>query len=192
MLNLETRMVSADPRAESDTDYCASEQRQTTHTPAVALDSTSGLSQVGRRRPALEGRQPIGVDPWTRTLAALSMFSNPPQDRPWETSFADFQATRKRVRVAADNLQPPTLKLTVLEYLANSLVVISWHDPTLCNYEEQVWSPALSRCSGRCALSGQRIVRGDAVYKPRTRGRVAPLNGDAMILSTELKKVCDG
>lgn len=193
MLDVESRITVAAPSAVADTVSAASRTAETaTHRPPVTLRSTSGPGRVGRRRPAPDDRPPIGVDPWTRTLAALSMFSNPPRDLPWEMSFADFHAPRVRVRAGSDSRQPPTFTLTVLEHLANSLVVISWHDPTLCNYEEQLWSPALARYSGRCALSGLRIVRGDTVYKPRTRGRVAPLNGDAMILSSELQKARDG
>ena len=192
MLDVETRIAIAAPSAEPDTVSVASQPaEETTLATAVPLHSTSGVGRVGRRRPALDERPPLGVDPWTRTLAALSMFSNPPRDMPWEMSFADFRTPRARVRAGSDSPQPPTFTLAVLEHLANSLVVISWHDPTLCNYEEQVWSPALARYSGRCALSGRHIVRGDTVYKPRTRGRVAPLNGDAMILSSELQKQGD-
>jgi hypothetical protein len=163
MLDVETEVTSAANSAATDADCVVSPSAH------IAMHATSD-------------------DPWTRTLAALSMFSHPPRDMPREISFADFLAPRARVRTGSAHRQPPTFTLTVLEHLANSLVVIAWHDPTLCNYEEQVWSPALARYSGRCALSGQRIVRGDIVYKPRTRGRVTPLNGDAMILGTELQK----
>jgi hypothetical protein len=58
--------------------------------------------------------------------------------------------------------------------------------PTLCNYEEQVWSPCLARASGRCALSGKPINLGDSVYRPRNRG------GDSMILGSELVKTRTG
>ncbi|WP_405044826.1 DUF3331 domain-containing protein [Paraburkholderia sp. USG1] len=85
-----------------------------------------------------------------------------------------------------------TFNLTVLEHMANSRVCLSWHDPTLCNYEEQVWTPGLARRSGRCALSGAHIRRGDAVYRPQTRGSTPPANSDAMILTSALEQVRDG
>jgi hypothetical protein len=90
--------------------------------------------------------------------------------RPWQTDGGDMRA----------------FTVTVVEELSNSLFVLRWHDPTLCNYEEQVWSPCLARASGCCALSGKRINLGDSVYRPRVRGRVMPLNGEAMILASEM------
>ncbi|MFL9936822.1 DUF3331 domain-containing protein [Paraburkholderia sp. RL18-103-BIB-C] len=81
-----------------------------------------------------------------------------------------------------------TFTVTVVEELPNSLFALSWQDPTLCNYQEQIWSPCLARAGGRCALSGKHINRGDPVYRPRVRGPVMPLNSDAMILANELVK----
>lgn len=79
-----------------------------------------------------------------------------------------------------------TFTVTLLEKLANSLLALSWHDPTLCNYEEQIWAPGLAQKSGSCALSGLHISRGDRIYRLRTRGKMAPLNGNAMILASAL------
>jgi hypothetical protein len=85
-----------------------------------------------------------------------------------------------------------TFTVTVVEELPNSLFALRWHDPTLCNYEEQVWSPCFAPASARCALSGVHINLGDSVYRPRTRGRVMPLNRDAMILASEMVKASTG
>jgi len=85
-----------------------------------------------------------------------------------------------------------TITVMVVEELPNSHYALGWHDPRLCNYEEQVWLPCLARASGRCALSGKHIHLGDPVYRPRTRGRVMPLNGHAMILTSELVKARTG
>ncbi|MEA3130846.1 MAG: hypothetical protein QOF46_2641, partial [Paraburkholderia sp.] len=127
---------------------------------------------------------PVDPDPWSRTLAALQQFNAAPREFPDELMYSKLHSRPDPARQ-----KEPTFTVSVLEYLPNKLVVISWHDPTMCNYEEQIWSPALARHSGRCALSGSRISRGDTVYKPRTRGRIAPLNGDAMILASALKGV---
>ena len=81
-----------------------------------------------------------------------------------------------------------TFTVMVVEELPNSRYALGWHDQTLCNYEEQVWSPCSAPAWGRCALSGKHIKRGDKVYRPRDRGRLMPLNGDAMILARELIK----
>jgi hypothetical protein len=67
-------------------------------------------------------------------------------------------------------------------------VALSWHDPTLCNYEEQIWAPSNARRTGICALSGLKISKGDSIYKPRLRGAGSPLNSDALILASELKR----
>lgn len=109
MLTVEASMATADPPTKLDTD-CRASHREQTPMPKTDLvqHSTSGLGLVGRRRPAFDGEPLAAVDPWARTLLALS---------------------------------------------------------------------------------GLRIVRDDTVYKPRTRGCVAPLNRDAMILSTEVRKV---
>jgi hypothetical protein len=64
-------------------------------------------------------------------------------------------------------------------------VKLSWSDPTSCCYCEQLWRVGMTKKSGRCAMSGKRIRRGDAVYKPYCKsGR--PRNADAMILSSVL------
>lgn len=131
-------------------------------------------------------------DPWSFTLAALRRFSSPgasTQDISIPSSHELAQAapsnpgTRRGLRTH----HARAVKVTVLEQLPESLVALAWHDPTLCNYEEQIWSPMQARRAGRCALSGLRISRGDAVYTPRTRGKPAPLNEDAMILASALR-----
>lgn len=92
----------------------------------------------------------------------------------------------------ADGGEERTYTVTVVEELPNSHFSLCWHDPTLCHYQEQVWMPCAARASGHCALSGKRIGRGDPVYRPRLRGPARPLNGDAMILASELVKARTG
>jgi hypothetical protein len=81
-----------------------------------------------------------------------------------------------------------TYTVTVVEELPNSLFALRWHDPTLCNYEEQIWTPCLAPAAARCALSGEHVNKGDRVYRPRVRGRFVPLNRDEVILASELIK----
>lgn len=73
--------------------------------------------------------------------------------------------------------------VTVDERLANRLIAVTWSDSTRCSYRGQLWRYAIAKQVGRCALSGQPIRRGDAVFRPRTRSRNIPLNCDAMILA---------
>jgi Domain of unknown function (DUF3331) len=72
--------------------------------------------------------------------------------------------------------------IRVLERNGQISATIAWSDATSCCYGEQLWRRCLARKSGVCALSGQAIARGDAVYRPR-RARPAPRNIDAMILA---------
>lgn len=137
----------------------------------------------------LDRASSLAADPWSRTLTALLQFSTPPIESPEESTCLQLRESWSKSPPADSELR--TFTVTVLERLAGSLVALSWRDPTLCNYEEQVWSSALARRSGRCALSGLHISRGDTVYKPRTRGGRTPLNGDAMILASALQKVRD-
>ena len=134
---------------------------------------------------------PVGHDPWSATLADLFRSSSPP-DPNWT---APDPLARGSCRAAhhrqSRDAELRTFTVTVLEQLSSSLVALSWRDPTLCNYEEQIWSPGFARTSGRCTLSGLHICKGDAIYKPVTRGRTVPLNPDAMILSSALAKVRD-
>ena len=48
---------------------------------------------------------------------------------------------------------------------------------------EQRWTPGRALRSGRCALSGEKIVCGDAIFSPRGR---PPFEPDAMILVAAL------
>ncbi|WP_205189158.1 DUF3331 domain-containing protein, partial [Burkholderia sp. LMG 13014] len=64
----------------------------------------------------------------------------------------------------------------------------SWSDPTRCRYDEQRWISAKSRSIGRCALTGQTIHTGDAIYKPQWRGANRPANYWEVILAPELDR----
>jgi hypothetical protein len=137
---------------------------------------------------------PKGPDPWESMLAAIYQFSSPADpmrnssDPPGQPTSAGEPLRRRET----DGGDERTFTVTVVEELPKSRYALRWHDPTLCNYEEQVWSPCLARASGRCALSGKHISQGDSAYRPQTRGRVIPLNGNAMILASELVKFRTG
>ncbi|MGF6759426.1 hypothetical protein P3T16_006858 [Paraburkholderia sp. GAS42] len=61
-----------------------------------------------------------------------------------------------------------------------------WVEPGRCHYGEQGWRRRSAHTSRTCALSRQKIRRGDAVFKPAERP--APSNAAAMI-SAEM--LCD-
>jgi Domain of unknown function (DUF3331) len=134
---------------------------------------------------------PKGRDPWATTLAAIHQFSSPPGPVRNTSDLSGRPASAGESLRAreTDGDDVRTFTVTVVEKLPKSRYALRWHDATLCNYEEQVWSPCLARAPGRCALSGKHIKLGDKVYRPRGRGRVMPLNGNATILARELVKV---
>lgn len=161
------------------------------HTPAE-LQTARALqtySVAGHPGPASDGPLLTGTDPWARTLSALLHFTDVPEA--FREELASLQLKHLAARRPSYDPDARSFTVNVLECLANGLVVVSWHDPTLCNYEEQVWSAAHARHGGQCALSGERISRGDSVYTPKARGQVQPLNGDAMILASALRQLGD-
>lgn len=185
MLNDKPRHAPIELSSETDISYSSPARQNVAPVGSTRpLPVSAGMGRVGRRKSARHEAMPVDPDPWSRTLAALQQFNAAPREFPDELMYSRLQSRPDPARQ-----KEPTFTVSVLEYLPNKLVVISWHDPTMCNYEEQMWSPALARHSGQCALSGSRISRGDTVYKPRTRGRIEPLNSDAMILASTLKSV---
>jgi Domain of unknown function (DUF3331) len=165
---------------------CRSNSRQPANVKTPIRSSvipSPGLGRSGRRSHSGHAVAFTGDDPWSRTLAGILHFSNPAGDYPYR----HIRPSYRSVSGASTARDSRTVMITVLEKLANSLVALSWHDPTRCNYEEQVWCPSLARRSGQCALSGMLIKKGDPVYRPRARGGIAPLNAAAMILTTSIK-----
>ncbi|WP_408458481.1 DUF3331 domain-containing protein [Paraburkholderia sediminicola] len=55
----------------------------------------------------------------------------------------------------------------VLERRSENSVVILWQDATRCHYGDQIWFRSRSARTGICALSGNAIRSGDAIYRPR-------------------------
>jgi hypothetical protein len=192
MLNTQTVPRLSESPAESDESDSLLHLSSVAHPPAEAalIGLSHGRGRVGQRRPSPVGASVAESDPWLRTLAALRQFSEPPDGS--LSPFAQPEYRRPPSRHAASGSHIKSFNVTVLEHMANSRVCLSWHDPTLCNYEEQVWTTALARRSGRCALSGAHIRRGDTVYRPQTRGGTPPANSDAMILASALQQVRDG
>jgi hypothetical protein len=126
---------------------------------------------------------------WARVIEALGQCTSPREvAQPQQHSLRQAPARHTKSPGAGEpRAHTRAHTINVLEELANSLVALSWHDPTVCNYEEQIWAPAVARHKGHCALSGHPINKGDGIYQPRTRGAIVPLNGDAMILASALR-----
>ncbi|WJF91490.1 DUF3331 domain-containing protein [Paraburkholderia bonniea] len=70
------------------------------------------------------------------------------------------------------------VRIEILER-SDTALVIRWVEPGRCHYGEQRWRRRSAHKSGTCAVSRQKIRRGDAVFKPAERP--APSNATAMI-----------
>ncbi|HHL4080643.1 MULTISPECIES: DUF3331 domain-containing protein [unclassified Burkholderia] len=78
--------------------------------------------------------------------------------------------------------------IVAVERQTDSSMLVSWSDPTRCRYDEQRWICAKARRLARCALTGQPIRIGDAIYKPQWRGEKRPANCREMVLATALEQ----
>lgn len=82
----------------------------------------------------------------------------------------------------------PRCAVKVIERQGPCGATIAWSDATACCYGEQLWRRCVARKSGLCALSGQPIAPGDAVYRPRLV-QPAPRNLEAMILASVMEAI---
>jgi hypothetical protein len=131
---------------------------------------------IGARRPP--GSAYVPVPCWTHITKALLRSSSKKVkascdalNRRWRMQMSDDNdAYRKQVGVA------------VLDRPSRSSALLSWKDPTSCNYGYQLWRRSIAKRDGLCAISGHLIKSGDSVYRPRMSPR--PANATAMILSS--------
>ncbi|CAG4901703.1 DUF3331 domain-containing protein [Paraburkholderia gardini] len=123
-------------------------------------------------------------DPWAQMLSLLEALCAAPVDesrsgRRTREPDARYRARApRRDQTSCRDTEPPVI--TLLERLSTTAVVLCWRSTT-CHYGDQVWIQGVARSSGRCAVSGMAIRRGDAVYRPGSRGRRVPVNVGAMI-----------
>jgi Domain of unknown function (DUF3331) len=76
--------------------------------------------------------------------------------------------------------------IALLDRPSPRTATVSWSDPRGCKYGEQVWRLATAKRSGICALSGEGIAAGDAIYRP-TKVEPPPANAAAMMLATAVE-----
>lgn len=96
---------------------------------------------------------------------------------------------RRSNRPALTTPWRPGLRIVQIERLSPISLLVSWSDSTQCCYRDQTWDAVSARKNGYCALTGNVIRRGDAVFKPRCRGRNRPVNCEEMILAREVLRV---
>lgn len=99
---------------------------------------------------------------------------------------------RVRRSAAADRARAPSALaksavVTFVERFTAKSVSITWRDSTAANYCEQLWIRRIARSQGVCALTGNSIVRGDAVYGPAGRTAARPANAAQMVLAEAIE-----
>jgi hypothetical protein len=127
------------------------------------------------------------VDPWVQTIQLLSSEPRYPDagDDPAPVEKREPSYGR---HVTSSASCSPHLRVSLVERTTSSTVTIAWRDPTSCFYGAQIWRAASAKVSGICALSGQRIRRGDRIFHPH-RTKPTPVNARAMILESALNAI---
>lgn len=115
------------------------------------------------------------IDTWQRILDSLALGG----------------ALAKTMAISVESCQragpqivPAQIVIRVLER-TERYATLEWYDPTACRYGAQKWHRCLARKSGTCAVSGDKILRGEEVFKP-WRTTPPPANRHAMILASRM------
>ncbi|MEM5312517.1 DUF3331 domain-containing protein [Paraburkholderia sp. JHI869] len=93
---------------------------------------------------------------------------------------------------ADQSLAKRPYNIMVVAQLSSYSISVSWSDPCVGRYTEQIWCSACARVAAICALTGRAINRGDRVFLPRKRrGLRAPPNFHQMILAEAITDSTD-
>jgi hypothetical protein len=117
-------------------------------------------------------------------------------DRTWQSTIALLSMEGEiRLPIVSSRVRPmygedyfSKCAVRVLGRNKQTSATVVWSDPTSCFYGEQLWRRCIAKKAGICALSGQAIATGDAVYRPRLV-QPAPRNIEAMILATVMEAI---
>ncbi|MEW6340497.1 MAG: DUF3331 domain-containing protein [Pseudomonadota bacterium] len=135
------------------------------------------------------------VNPWNQVVSLLSHLAGAaqsPDENAWHAGCeARPEGLAGRAREPHQRMPLPDCrsKITSIERQDDTSALVSWCDPTMCHYVDQVWIQVSARHGGYCALTGQRIERGTAIFKPRARGQHRPANSHEMILAAALTQM---
>ena|ERR1700744_106029 len=77
--------------------------------------------------------------------------------------------------------------VTVVERLSTMTISVTWSDPTLGHFADQVWRKGVAHTNAYCALTGIPIRRGDAVFRPRSHDFAIAANDEHMILASSIR-----
>jgi hypothetical protein len=124
------------------------------------------------------------TNPWIQTIRLLSRGSAVPN-----ICHKTSLRTRRCAPLGRDDplATGPSLHrvISLVERTSSSTITIAWRDSTSCSYAAQIWMGANAKVSGVCAMSGERINRGDRIFHPR-HSNPAPVNAGAMILASAI------
>ena len=120
-------------------------------------------------------------DPWGQTVSLLSMLSAGVASPGWPPRSTGQRVTDWRPVEFVHGA------VSVVERLSPLTAAITWHDPTMCNYESQTWRTGVAKGTGRCAITGDPISPGDEIYRPIDRRPVAA-NALAMVRACAVKE----
>ncbi|MPW16419.1 DUF3331 domain-containing protein [Paraburkholderia sp. CNPSo 3157] len=179
--------TTAEPRRPAHANRRASAEVELRRTQALYADVGREAASGGSApaKPALR-------DPWTTTISRLG--KSPSQDTKGASSdkcdngacaarAARRTANAERARSQAASDEHSAAVITFVERFGAKSVSITWRDSTAGRYTEQLWVRRIARSRGVCALTGEEIVRGDAVYGPFSRPSSRPRNMSEMILA---------
>jgi hypothetical protein len=118
------------------------------------------------------------------------------EDRTWQSTMALLSGEGEmRLPIVSSRVRPirgdsyfRKCVIRLLERNSPTSATVAWSDSTSCCYGAQLWRRCIAKKAGVCALSGQTIATGNAVYRPR-RVQPIPRNIEAMILATVLEAV---
>ncbi|EKS71948.1 hypothetical protein BURK_008936 [Burkholderia sp. SJ98] len=79
--------------------------------------------------------------------------------------FASQTEGRQRGALAAKSSWPRDVRIRVLERPSPRTVSVAWGHPCSGYAGGQTWRRVMARKNGVCALSGERVLRGDPIYK---------------------------
>ncbi|MDR5773620.1 MULTISPECIES: DUF3331 domain-containing protein [unclassified Caballeronia] len=118
------------------------------------------------------------MDPWARTIFMLGVKTE-------DASLSGILKKPPERLTKSDLLEKRGLSISLIERPSSTTAIIAWRDSTHCCYGDQMWRVSHARTTGVCAMSGQPVLIGDAVYRPSRR--TAPRNAHAMILASVLE-----
>jgi hypothetical protein len=149
-----------------------------------------------RAKPALNAvSNAADVSEMKATVIAKDMAEGTADESRQPASRSGRECTgRARRGAAADRARAPstlaeTAVVTFVERFSPKSVSITWRDSTAANYCEQLWIRRIARSQGVCALTGNSIVRGDAVYGPAGRTAARPANAAQMVLAEAIEEL---